>query len=114
MIINDALEILKDFYDKMSLVQKRVGHKQPAGPPPPPGFKKQEPNASSGGVMGMIEMIINDAKAMEADALKAEEDAQKAYEAFVTETNDSITANEKAIVHAGKAKAKAESEKAET
>merc|ERR1719174_2042100 len=33
--------------------------------------------------MGMIQQIINDAKAMEAEAIRAEEDAQKAYEDFV-------------------------------
>jgi len=113
-LLATALEILKGFYEKASLVQmKAVSKRQPAGPPPPPGFKKQEPNAQSGGVMGMIQMIIDDAKAMEAEAIKAEEDSQKAYEAFVTEANDSITTNEKAIVHAEKAKAKAEGDKAE-
>merc|ERR1719327_2224312 len=51
---------------------------------------------------------------MEADALKAEEDAQIAYESLVTETNASITAAEKAIIHAQQAKGKAETEKGET
>merc|ERR1719441_10085 len=51
---------------------------------------------------------------MEADALKAEEDAQIPYEALVTETNDPITAAEKAIINAQKAKGKAETEKGET
>jgi len=45
--------------------------------------------------MGMIQQIINDAVAMEAEALKAEEDAQAAYEAFVKETNASIEAKSK-------------------
>merc|ERR1719454_2572960 len=40
----------------------------------------------------MIQQIINDAKAMEAEAIKSEEDAQKAYEDFVKETNSSIEA----------------------
>merc|ERR1719281_1083087 len=110
-LLATALEILKGFYDKAALVQKK-SKQEPAGPPPP-GFKTYNKNAQSGGVMGMIEQIINDAKAMEADAIKAEEDAQIAYESLVTETNNSITAAEKAIIHAQKAKANAETEKAE-
>ena len=39
--------------------------------------------------MGMIQQIVNDAKAIEAEAVRAEEDAQKAYEDFVKETNAS-------------------------
>merc|ERR1719421_1176388 len=88
-LLAGALNILKGFYDKAALVQKST--KQPAGPPPPPGFKSYSNNAQSGGVMGMIEQIIADAKAMEAEAIKAEEDAQIAYESLVTETNNSIT-----------------------
>ena len=38
----------------------------------------------------MLEGIISEAKTMEADAIKAETDAQKAYETFVKDTNGSI------------------------
>ena len=51
---------------------------QPAGPPPPPGFEAYKKNAAAPGVMGMIQQIINDAKAMEAETIRSEEDAQKA------------------------------------
>ncbi len=44
----------------------------------------------------MIQQIVNDAKAIEAEAVRAEEDAQKAYEDFVKETNAS--AKKKAMV----------------
>merc|ERR1719386_515270 len=88
-LLQQALSVLKSFYAKSALVA--VGQRQePAGPPPPPGFKAYKKNAASGGVMGMIQQIINDAKAMEAEAIRAEEDAQKAYEDFVKETNASI------------------------
>merc|ERR1719159_691470 len=65
-----AVNVLKGFYDKAALVQKTAGKKQaqPAGPPPPPGFKAYGNQAASGGVMAMIEQIIEDAKSMEADA----------------------------------------------
>merc|ERR1719359_363620 len=70
----------------MALMQK----KQTVGQAPPPGFKAYKKNAAAGGVMGMIQQIINDAKAMEAEAIRSEEDAQKAYEEFVKDTNGSI------------------------
>merc|ERR1712203_704251 len=65
-------------------------------------------NAASGGVMSEIQQIISDAKAMEVEAIKAEEDAQKTYEAFVNETNASIAAKLKEIANKSELKAKAE------
>merc|ERR1719473_1893052 len=58
----------------------------------------------------MIQQIINDAKAMEAETIRAEEDAQKAYEDFVKETNASIEAASKAIVNKSEDRAKAEAD----
>eukprot|EP00971_Amphidinium_carterae_P101912 2017320-Amphidinium_carterae.1 len=58
--------------------------------------------------MGMIQQIVDDAKAMEKDTIRDEEDAQKAYEDFVKETNASIEAKSKDIVNKSEAKAKAE------
>merc|ERR1719235_1717027 len=48
---------------------------------------------------------------MEADAIKAAEDAQVAYESLVTETNNSITAAEKAKGKAEVAKGEKEMER---
>merc|ERR1712139_486839 len=83
---------------------------QPAGPAPPPGFKAYKKNAAAGGVMGMIQQIINDAKAMEAETIRSEEDAQTAYEDFVKDTNNSIEEKSKDIVNKSESKAKAESD----
>jgi len=113
-LLAGALNILKGFYDKAAFIQRQsVSSEEPAGPPPPPGFKKAAPNAQSGGVMGMIEMIIADAKAMEADALKAEEDSQIAFETFVKDTNMSIETKTKERITAGENQGKAEAEKVE-
>merc|ERR1719359_491534 len=62
----------------------------------------------------MIQQIINDAKAMEAETIRAEEDAQKAYEDFVKTTNGSIEAKGKEIVNKSEEKAKAETDLTET
>lgn len=84
-LLTASLSILKGFYDKAALLQVKARTAQPAGPPPPPGFKTYEKNASSGGVMGMMESIIADAKAMEDEAVRGEKDAQQAYEDLVKE-----------------------------
>merc|ERR1712083_601014 len=75
-LLTAALNILKGFYEKKeaALLQQQ---QEPAGPPPPPGFSEYKKNAAAGGVMGMIQQIINDAKAMEAEAIRAEEEGRQ-------------------------------------
>merc|ERR1719316_1949542 len=106
-MLQATLTVLQDFYGKALL-------QEPAGPPPPAGFEAYKKNQASGGVMGMIQQIIDDAKAMEAEAIRSEEDAQKAYEDFVKETNASIEAKGKDIVNKSEEKAKAEADLVET
>merc|ERR1719401_1102152 len=62
----------------------------------------------------MIQQIVSDAKAMEAETIRSEADAQKAYEDFVKETNASIDAKNRDIVSKSEDKAKAESDLVET
>merc|ERR1711935_1320438 len=107
-LLTAALNILKGFYAKKAAALLQTG--QPAGPPPPPGFEAYKKNAAAGGVMGMIQQIVNDAKAMEAEAIRSEEDAQKAYEDFVKDTNASIEEKSKDIVNKSETKAKAEAD----
>merc|ERR1719161_2059922 len=104
ILLTKALDVLKGFYEK-SMIQKeallQLKHKngQPAGPPPPGGFKKgQGQGGAAKGVMAMITQIVEDAKAMEVEALKGEDDALKAYEVSVTATNLSIEEKSKEIV----------------
>merc|ERR1719261_2036782 len=74
-LLTQALEVLKGFYEKKAaLAQVKSGQT------PPVAFKPYKKNESSGGVMGMIQQIINDAKLAENEAILAEADAQKAYE----------------------------------
>merc|ERR1712190_174615 len=105
-LLQAALNVLAEFYGKKeaALLQKQ----ESVGPPPPPGFEAYKKNAASGGVMSMIQQIISDAKAMEAETIRSEEDAQKAYEDFVKETNASIEAKSKEIVNKSELKAVAE------
>merc|ERR1719171_1569981 len=112
VLLTKALSVLEGFYGKKSALLQHE-HKEPAGPPPPPGFKAYKKSNAAGGVMGMIQQIINDAKAMEAEAIKGEEDAQQAYETFVADTNKSIEEKSAEIVTKSEEKAKAEAKRTE-
>merc|ERR1719491_1840210 len=109
-LLKAALNVLQDFYAKKAPAAAFLQKQEPAGPPPPPSFEGYKKNAASGGVISMIQQIISDAKAMEAEAIRSEEDAQKAYEDFVKETNNSIQAKSKDIVNKSETKAKAETD----
>merc|ERR1719253_2192354 len=98
-LLTAAINILKGFYAKKAALLQST---QPAG------FEAYKKNAAAGGVMGMIQQIINDAVAMEKEAIRSEEDATKAYEGFVKETNDSVAAKGKDIVNKSQNKAKTE------
>jgi outer membrane murein-binding lipoprotein Lpp len=111
-LLQAALRVLEGFYGKPAplLLQKQ----EPVGPPPPPGFEEYKKSGASGDVMAMISQIIVDSKAMEAETIRSEADAQKAYESFVAETNASIDAKQKEIVSKSEDKAKAEKDLVET
>merc|ERR1719159_1623905 len=112
-VLNTALEILKGFYDKAALVQKGKQEPYVAGPPPPAAFKAYE-KQSSGGVTGAIESVIADSKAVEADAIQAESDAQQGYENFSKDTNDAVDEMVRSITTKTEFKAQCESDKVET
>merc|ERR1719503_380462 len=98
-LLQAALEILKGFYDKKNTTfDKVLLQKSAQNPPPMTGFKDYSKNKQAGGVQGMIQTIIDDAKAMENEAIVAEEDAQKGYENFVKDSNGSIDSKTKEIV----------------
>jgi septal ring factor EnvC (AmiA/AmiB activator) len=108
-LLQAALAVLQEFYGKEKAAAM-LQRQEPAGPPPPPGFEAYKKSAASGGVMGMIQQIINDTKAMEAETIRSEEDAQKAYEDFVKETNASIEAKSKDIINKSEVCAKCEAD----
>jgi len=107
-ILQKALDRLKVVYGFVQTKAKTRQEPGAAAPPPPPGFSNYKKNEGAGGVLSMMEGIITDAKVMETEAIKAEQDSQSAYEAFVKNTNDSIATAQKAIVNMSEDKAKAE------
>jgi len=104
-LLNAALEILADFYDKKAaaLLESRD---DADGPPPPPGFSAYKKNAAGGGILNLLKQIITDAKAMEAEALSSEKSAQRAYEDFVKQTNANMDTKSKEIVNKSENQAK--------
>lgn len=79
------------------MIQQSAG--KPAGPPPPAGFKSYEGNRASGGVLVMIQNLIDESEAMVKEASADETDGLTEYEKFVKETNDVTHERQKAIVN---------------
>merc|ERR1719217_1932585 len=113
VLLTKALDVLQGFYGKEAAALLQQKKQEPAGPPPPPGFKAYKKSPAAAGVTSMITQIIEDAKAMEAEAIKGEEDALATYETFVADTNASIEAKAKDIVNKSEEKAKLEAERTE-
>jgi len=91
-----ALKALKKFYGA-ALLEKDVQT-------PPPGFKK---TSNKGGIVGVVQGVIDDATKLEAEAIRTEEEAQKAHEDFVKDTNDNFVAWNKQMVNLVEENAKA-------
>jgi len=112
-ILTKALDKLKSFYKKANgggaaFVQQ--------GQTPPVQFAKQKSNAGASPVIGMIEQIVQDSKATEADAISTEKEAQANYETFVKDSNDLIKSLSDAITDKtdGIASSKTEAENAKS
>ncbi|CAJ1397259.1 unnamed protein product [Effrenium voratum] len=88
-LLKQALQVLGKFYNKGAFVQGSA-----VQPKAPGGFKDYQANGKSFGVMSMLQQLVDDTTAMEAEAVRAEKSAQTAYEAFAKDTTESITAKE--------------------
>jgi len=97
-LLKASLNVLQDFHGKKAPAAFPAQQQEPAGSSPPPGFEVYKKNAEREGVISMIQQTISDAKAMEAET-RSEEDAHRAYEASVKETNTSTEAESKDIVN---------------
>jgi len=122
-LLQQALTVLKNHYEKSAakaaaalLTGGRSMTHEEVDQAPPPGFggSRDGAKAASGGVIRLLEGIINDAKNLEKDAIKSEEDAQKAYEDLVNNTNNSIAEKNRDITNKSEEKARAEGDKATT
>merc|ERR1719324_516941 len=112
-ILKKALDRLGKFYAEQ-FVQLKATHKHTkqepgaAAPPPPQGFSEYKSNEGAGSVMTMIEGIITDAKTLEQETIKGEQEAQAAYESFVKESYAAIEAAQRSVTNKIEEKAQAE------
>jgi len=109
-LLAKALMVLKAVYAKKevpvtptALVQTRGSQE-----PPPKGFETYGANRAAGGVLGLIEQIIESTKALEQETIRDEQKLQEDYERFVSDTNKSVSLKRQQIVNQNAAKAMAE------
>jgi len=100
-ILAKALDRLKAFYAKKSFLQLKSERQ--------PGYKK---NAGAGGVMAMIDHIIEESKAEEKETIQAENDANAAYSEFVDDNNASVEDMSKSVINKSEELAKVDENKA--
>jgi len=109
-LLNKAKDILAAVYDKKS---KGVGFVQDSERVDPPTAFKTYEKKDGGGVIGLLNQIITDSKAVEAEVIHDEEKQQESYESFIRQSNKSIDTKSAALTDARAAKAKNEQEKSD-
>lgn len=125
-ILKKAVKFLSNFYgsgvasERSSLVQIRshsAKEEAAALADPalgsPEGFEDYKKNSGGSGAVSLIETIIEDSQKIEAEAIEGEQDAQSAYEQFVSETSANIKAKNSEIDGKMKEIADAKNDKAE-
>merc|ERR1740138_1963859 len=100
--VEKATTVLQSFYSSVAagaaLVQDGAGLKeemQQAASLDP--YKGQQ--AGSGGIMGMLEVILSDFARLETETQEAENTAASTYEAFMNESNEDVAVKETEIEH---------------
>merc|ERR1719218_338727 len=106
-ILTKALGKLKAFYKNA----KGGAFAQRAAQEPPVKFNSYSKNAGASPVIGMIEQIIEDSRALEAEAVAGEKEAQASYETFVKDSNDLIKKLQDSVAAKNKANAQAAEDK---
>merc|ERR1719352_1655681 len=101
VVLNKALKRLEDFYGRKDdfLQKTALLHKHRAKQTPPAGPGEYKSSSGAGPVVTMLKNVIGDCTTIEKEATVAEQEAQTAYEQFVTESNASQKAKEEAVVN---------------
>lgn len=115
-ILQKAIDrMAKTFSDYKFLQKPGAPHIATSGTHTDPGngpakFTKYEQNAGGKKILVMLEDVMTESKKAENDAIRAEQDAQAAYEMFMKDSNKSITQSLRSNVNMTEEKAKAEKE----
>merc|ERR1719146_7316 len=115
-ILNRVLERLQQVYAPDALAEKQAAAMQPTAflqrrTQQPEGFGAGG-QQSAGGVLGLIEMTIADAKRLEKETIEAEQTQQADYNKLVKDAAAEIAADDQSIAQKTEEKAAAETEKA--
>jgi len=111
-----ALAVLRGFYPE---VPKKVEAEEAAlvqtdgGDPMPEGFKPYKKSQGGGGIMELMQQLLEDSKLIEAQGLQAESESQADYEDFTKKSVTSVHSKSKAIRERDTARSKKEIEKSE-
>merc|ERR1719161_806477 len=98
-ILKKALDRLKAFYGFVQQSQE------------PPAQGTYEKSKGGGGVMDMIQTLVEESAALEADAIKAEADSQAAYETFMKDSTAANDAASKTVTSKSGTKAKTDADR---
>jgi len=86
MVLNKALNTLKQVYALLQNGARSRRQHVPAGPK----FNSYDKSAGGKQVISLLEGILGDSKKAEGDAIRAENDAQSAYEEFMLNSNKAL------------------------
>merc|ERR1719263_1197675 len=92
----------------LAQVHSHSQYEPPAGPPPPEGFGNYEKQRGANPVFALLEYIKDGARAMELEAIDAEDKAKIAYQDFVQQTQRTKEAKTASIIDRSQEKAQAE------
>jgi chromosome segregation ATPase len=112
-ILQFALGKLESFYKKESFVSASVHRAPGEAPEPAPEQGVREKSANAGGVMTMIQMIIEDALRLEKESIHDEVDSQAEYEKLLRDSFQAISDAQRSIVEKTATKADADSQLAQ-
>lgn len=113
-LLKKAIETLKGFYLKAGLMQVEQ-HREDAKSQPevPKGFESYKKNANGNVVLNVMQQIIIDTSALEAETERAEQEAVKSHEKLVQTTSNSINAMGEELNNQAETKAKVEQQLAQ-
>jgi septal ring factor EnvC (AmiA/AmiB activator) len=110
--VSQAMAVLKDFYKKASTATALVQGKQSPEDEAPETFDKPYTGlgGSSGGVIGMLEVIQSDFSKLEAETTAAESEAESTYDRLMAESSKNKAVKTADMEHKKKAKTQKESD----
>lgn len=105
-ILQKVLARLNEFYKKGKT--EEVAFTQQT---PPKSFGSYKSSSGASPVLSLIEKIVEDSKAAEAEAIKDEKESQVSYETFVSDSNASVKLLQRQVVSKKDAVAQAQADK---